>query len=906
MNISDQLADERNVSQKERNNHKSIFDNVAVGMHWVNAEGIIIWANQTEMDLLGYSPDEYIGHHISEFHSDKNVIDDILIRLSRKETLNLYEARIRCKDGTVRNVIINSNVLWEGDKFIHTRCFTLDVTEQKHAQEKLAESESKYKQFIKGLPAAFYSCNADGFIELYNESAVNLWGRVPQIGKDLWCGSWKIYKNDGSPLPLDECPMAIALKEGRSVSFEIVIERPDGSRRNVLPHPKPVYDANGKITGAINTLIDITEQVNARKKVEESEKRFKAMADNIPNLAWMANADGWIYWYNKKWYDYTGTTPEQMEGWGWQSVHDPQKLQSVIDRWKKSLASAEPFDMVFPLKGADGKYRQFLTRVLPLRNEEGNVIQWFGTNTDITQQIEIEQALKESEERFRTMAEASDILIAVGDDTSNAVYFNKAWVRLTGRPMEDLLKFGWVDLVHPEDKERYVNGYLAAYEKRVGFTDEFRVLSKDGEYRWLLAQVPPLFRPDGSFAGYISSCMDITELKNAIRKIQDNEQDLRSMVLESPVGICLLDASTRIIEIVNESFIEIAGKPREAIVGKFYWDTFAEARDYYEQALTDVVEKGITYFASEVGLMLIRHGKEEFIYVTFVYAPLKDSQGKVKKVAVWVLENTKQVTERQKVEELVAERTKELTQVNNSLEKINKELQSFAYISSHDMQEPLRKIQTFATQIMEKEFLHLSDSGKDKFIRMQSAAERMQTLIEDLLAYSRTNTAERKFEKTSLSDIIEEVKEDLIEEIQRKNATVQNLSTDVINVIPFQFRQLLFNLISNSLKFSDEKQVPCIKIKSEMISGEKLNNQKLDNEKNYYRITVSDNGIGFEQEFCEKIFEVFQRLHGKDKYAGTGIGLAIVKKIVENHNGVVLATGELNKGATFDIYIPVT
>ena len=247
---------------------------------------------------------------------------------------------------------------------------------------------------------------------------------------------------------------------------------------------------------------------------------------------------------------------------------------------------------------------------------------------------------------------------------------------------------------------------------------------------------------------------------------------------------------------------------------------------------------------------------------------------------------------------------KELEQKNIDLESMNSELQSFAYISSHDLQEPLRKIQTFSTQIIDKEFQNLSESGKDKFQRMQKAASRMQTLIEDLLMYSRTNSAERKFEIIPMKKIIQEVSEDLKEEILQKNATIEVGDVCDVKVISFQFRQLMYNLISNSLKFASSERASLISINSKLIKGEKINNSKVKNETIYCHIHISDNGIGFEQQYSEKIFEVFQRLHGKSEYSGTGLGLSIVKKIVENHYGVITASGEINHGAIFDIYIP--
>jgi len=181
----------------------------------------------------------------------------------------------------------------------------------------------------------------------------------------------------------------------------------------------------------------------------------------------------------------------------------------------------------------------------------------------------------------------------------------------------------------------------------------------------------------------------------------------------------------------------------------------------------------------------------------------------------------------------------------------------------------------------------------------------MQTLIEDLLAYSRTNNPERKYVKTAIGKIVEEVKEDLSGELERKNAILEVDATCSCHIIPFQFRQLMQNLISNSLKFSRDGVQPHIIVKSETQEASKLNNDRLEEGMSYCHVSVSDNGIGFDSQYSEKIFEVFQRLHGKGDYVGTGIGLAIVRKIADNHGAIVTATGELGKGATFNIYIPI-
>lgn len=267
--------------------------------------------------------------------------------------------------------------------------------------------------------------------------------------------------------------------------------------------------------------------------------------------------------------------------------------------------------------------------------------------------------------------------------------------------------------------------------------------------------------------------------------------------------------------------------------------------------------------------------------------------------------------EKTRLEKAVKERTQELKDANESLENknmelrnMNKELDAFAYVSSHDLQEPLRKIQTFANRILLTENKNLSESGQNYFGLMQKAAERMQQLILDLLDFSRVNGVERKFEEINLSNIIDEVMVDLKETIVAKKAVIiVNVSCDV-KTIPFQFRQIMHNLIGNALKFSRPDIPPQITISSKTIKFNKKNIPGLILGKPYCHICVTDNGIGFEEVYKEKIFEIFQRLHDRETYPGTGIGLAIVKKIVENHEGIVTASGKLNKGAVFNIYLP--
>jgi len=295
---------------------------------------------------------------------------------------------------------------------------------------------------------------------------------------------------------------------------------------------------------------------------------------------------------------------------------------------------------------------------------------------------------------------------------------------------------------------------------------------------------------------------------------------------------------------------------------------------------------------------------------------------KEKRAAELIIANHELVFQNDEKEKRAAEliiANRELVFQNEEKEKraaeliaANRELVAFTYISSHDLQEPMRKIQTFSSRLLETEHENLSEKGKDYFNRMHASANRMQQLLKDLLAFSGVNSGELKFETTDLKSLMEEVKNDFKERIEAIHATIEINHLGSANIVPIQFRQLVQNLLDNALKFSKPDRPPHIIVQSKVPRGSELYKEKmmalplrrLSADRSYCHITFSDNGIGFEPEFKELIFEVFQRLHSKKDYEGTGIGLAIVKKIVENHNGIITATSELDKGATFDIYIP--
>jgi len=389
------------------------------------------------------------------------------------------------------------------------------MRDHKHTDKSPSESEHRYRRLIEALPAAIYICDAQGRITFYNDIAATIWGRKPEIGKDLWCGARKLYHPDGSMMAHEDCPMAVAIREGRSVrGVEIVVERPNGTRSYVLPHPDPIRDASGMIVGAVNMVIDLTERRAAEEALRESELRFRQLAENINKVFWLANPEvTQIHYvspaYEKMWGRSCTSLYAEPTSW-MDSVHPDDRERA---REVRAQAVAGEHDQTYRIVCPDGSLRWVHDRAFPVRDDSGNLVRIAGVAEDITELKNAEALVARAREFYLTLLDWFPTPIWRSDVNGECNYFNQTWLSFTGRTIEQERGHGWSEGVHPEDLTKCLKVFHDAFALRRPFEMEYRLRRYDGEYRWVIDHGQLFHDLEGQFAGYIGSCYDITERK---------------------------------------------------------------------------------------------------------------------------------------------------------------------------------------------------------------------------------------------------------------------------------------------------------------------------------------------------------------------------------------------------------
>lgn len=409
--------------------------------------------------------------------------------------------------------------------------------------------------------------------------------------------------------------------------------------------------------------------------------------------------------------------------------------------------------------------------------------------------------------------------------------------------------------------------------------------------------ITPLFLYGILIIALVLLLVAYAKINRDLKILKDNNEDLEIFKQLTEQAEIINDSSTWVWDIENnkfefsDNFYRLVGEEPHS-----FEPTLENYFSYVHEDDLEVLGQQVNLMFKEEKLPFSNYRvvhKDGTVRCLRAYALLMDS----KLGERFLLGITMDITEDLKNYETIEER-------NQELERNNKELSAFNYVASHDLQEPLRKIQTFISRLETKEKENISEKGQFYLEKIKSSSARMRMLIEDLLQYSRTNNSDSEFRNTNMNMLLEHAKQELSDGIEAKNAVIISSDLPTMEVVSFQIQQLFINLLSNSLKYSRDGIPPKIEITHQEVYTNDVDILKKSLFKYHHKISFIDNGIGFEQVYGKKIFDLFNRLHGKSEYSGTGIGLAICKKIVDNHNGVIVAEGKPNLGATFTIYLP--
>ena len=620
-------------------------------------------------------------------------------------------------------------------------------------------------------------------------------------------------------------------------------------------------------------------------------------------------------------------------------VTAPILLQQVHpqDRQRVGLANAQVLS-----PGSDGRHNIRFRTLNPqgalrwveakgqvLRGSQGEAIRFSGIVQEVTERVLDRQKLEDSEARFRSLIEEAplatclfvgrNMVVEVANETMLGYWgkdqsaigrpLQEAVPELKGQPflqiLDDVFTTGRTYEARNAPAQLAINGVLSTYYF-------------DFTYK-------PLRDATGEIYAVMDSAVDVTQKVMAQQALEASEARFRSIIEQAPVAVALFSGPDFIITLANERVLTFWGRAYQQVIDKPLFEALPEARGQgYEALLREVYTTGRRFVATELPVNLERNGRLEPTYIDFVYDPYYEADGRLSGVIVLCVETTQQVLARQvieasesryralsaELEQQVQRRTDELRVTVEDLQRSNANLEQFAYIASHDLQEPLRKVQQFGDLLVNQYGDRLGE-GLDYVQRMQSAANRMSTLVRDLLTYSRITPQQEGNQRVSLTAVVQAVLTDLELLVGETRAIIDLSPLPTVPGDASQLAQLFHNLLNNALKFSRRNELgqsipPLVSIKATLVRFQDLPPlvKPARAVEDYHRIDVRDNGIGFDIKHLDRIFQVFQRLHGKSAYAGTGIGLAICEKVVINHGGAITASSQVGQGATFSVYLP--
>ncbi|MGG7663771.1 PAS domain-containing sensor histidine kinase [Dyadobacter sp. BHUBP1] len=698
--------------------------------------------------------------------------------------------------------------------------------------------------------------------------------------------------------------------------------RADGSYAHVHDRGYTIQ-GRGKPVRIVGSMMDISQQLRSDKAREESEENLRFAMQAAQLGTWNLNPIDKTALFNdrcKELYGYPADTEMHYEGLV-QLIH-PDDRTRVIEAVERALDPSVRaiYDVRYRVIGAsDRKLRWLHCTGQAYFDQTGTPYRFSGISREITAEVTSQEKIAWADQQAAMTIEGSGAGSFMVTLATNEIIYSPTMARIiTGSEAANMTRDILLASLHPDDIGIRDRAYTEA-EDSGELRYEARFIWNDSSVHWVRVLGRYLYDSMGKAISLSGIVMDITDRIESEQRLKVNEEHLRTLIEQAPVATALFVGKDMVIDIPNEAMLKVWGKGR-SVIGKPLREALPELEGQPFLGILDRIYKtGEAHSEQGARADLVVDGRLQTFYYDYTYKPLKNSRGEVYAILDMAVDVTEQVMSRQELEQSeeryrqlaselerrVGQRTDELHQANIELVNSNNNLQQFAYAASHDMQEPLRKIQSFGSRLLSTYSDKLDDNGKYMLNRIQDASKRMSAMIDDLLAYSRLTTREGEFGEIRLDEIVHSVLADL-------EISIQEQKTDIIvNDLPVvwgngpQLAQLMQNLISNAIKYRLPDQQSVIRLSYRAVSeAEKATLPKLLPDHPYIRLEVTDNGIGFDEIYLDRIFQMFQRLHGRSEFSGSGIGLALCKKVVQNHHGYITAQSQPGKGATFIVYLP--
>ena len=877
--ISERKQAEEGRKQAETR-YRAIFGNKLLMVFINDAQGRFIEASEYGLQHTGYTKEDIGSLTFADIvHSDDiQMAFEVLGHVASGEDPPPLELRIISKSSEI--IWISTVVIpFEESGTQYFMGIAEDITVRKNAEEALRESEQRFKEIFNSVSDEIIYVDTEGTVLNVNDRSQDIFGYNPQelVGRNV------LDLDFFNPDQLQEIITIFmsANIENNTVQklVEIEANHRDGHKVPLEVSTSPITSADGNLEGFVSIIRDITARKRAEAALHETEQRYRELFESSPEAITVIGLDGIIIDCNSQTEKLQGIPREQAIGqsaFGVGALYD-EDVPRLIDLIARFVQGEEigPAEVRIPGQGNETLWHEVYPSLIK-RDGETHAIQII--MRDITERKRAEDALKESEERYRAVVNsAPDAIVVVGVDGVIKTC-NIATEVITGHRIEELegQSFESLPLLSSEGQSIAVK---ASEQIMFGQGLEYYEASfmrRDGTERWVGIKAT-ILGSDEHIQGILVIARDITERKIAEDALRASEQRYRILVDSAPDAIVLIGADG-IVNSCNSATEQMCGFTCEELEGHFFSDL--PILDPEDMPLAATAFSHILHGQDIEDFPMKFKRRDGTIYWMDIKAKVLEADG----VTTGTLILGRDITERMRIDAELRQRTK-------ALELSNQELEQFAYVASHDLQEPLRMVASYV-QLLARRYKGKLDRDADDFISYAvDGTNRMQKMINDLLAYSRVGTRGKDMHSTDCEVILHETLANLQVTLKENNARVTHDPLPTVIADSSQLSQLFQNLIGNAVKFHGEKR-PHVHISAKQ-------------EEDHWVISVKDNGIGIDEQYHNRIFVIFQRLHARQVYSGTGIGLAICKKIVERHGGRIWVESQIGMGATFYFTIPI-